>query len=79
MMPFGLSNAPASFQGYINKILAEKLNVFIIFYIDDILIYTKDEGQDHVEAIQLVLDLLKKNFFLPIWKSVSSIKMRSAS
>ena len=43
MMPFGSSNAPASFQGYINKILAEKLDVFIIFYLDDILIYTKDK------------------------------------
>ena len=61
MMPFGLSNAPASFQGYINKILAEKLNIFIIVYLDDILIYTKDLGQDHVEAVQWVLDLLRKN------------------
>ena len=44
MMPFGLSNAPASFQGYINKILAEKLNVFVIAYLDDILIYIKNPG-----------------------------------
>ena len=49
---FGLSNAPASFQGYINRILAEKLNVFVIVYLDNILIYTKDEGQGHVEAVQ---------------------------
>ena len=60
-MPFGLSNPPASFQGYINKILAEKLNVFVIVYLDDILIYTKDEGQDYVEAVQWVLHLLQKN------------------
>ena len=40
VMPFRLSNAPASFQGYVNKILAEKLDVFIIVYLDDILIYT---------------------------------------
>ena len=39
-MLFRLSNAPVSFQGYINKILAEKLDVFIIVYLDDILIYT---------------------------------------
>ena len=32
-MPFGLSNTPASFQGYINKILAENFNIFI--YIED--------------------------------------------
>ena len=44
VMPFGLSNAPASFQGYINKILAEKLDIFVIVYLDDILIYTEDPG-----------------------------------
>ena len=62
-MSFGLSNAPASFQGYINKILAKKLDVFVIVYLDDILIYTEDEGQGHVEAVRWVLDLLRKNGF----------------
>ena len=61
VMPFGLSNAPTSFQGYINKILAKKLDVFVIVYLDDILIYTEDERQGHVEAVQWVLDLLRKN------------------
>ena len=41
-MFFYLSNTPASFQDYINKILVEKLDVFIIVYLDDILIYTKN-------------------------------------
>ena len=44
VMPFGLSNTPASFQGYINRILAEKLNIFVIVYLDDIFIYTEDQG-----------------------------------
>ena len=61
VMPFGLSNAPASFQGYINKILAEKLDIFVIVYLDDILIYTEDQGRGHVEAVRWVLDLLRKN------------------
>ena len=43
-MLFGLSNTPAHFQGYINKILAKKLNIFLIFSLDDILIYIKDKG-----------------------------------
>ena len=51
MMPFRLLNAPASFQGYINKILAKKLDIFIIVYLDDILIYTKDASQAHVNAV----------------------------
>ena len=44
VMPIGLSNAPASFQGYINKIFTKKLDLFVIFYLNDILIYTEDEG-----------------------------------
>ena len=55
-MPFDLSNVPATFQEYINKILAEKLDVFIIVYLDDILIYTENLGQPHVEAVRWILD-----------------------
>ena len=44
VMPFGLSNAPASFQCYINKILAEKLDIFVVVYLDHILIYIEDFG-----------------------------------
>ena len=60
VMSFGLSNAQANFQGYVNKILAEKLNIFVIVYLDDILIYTKDLSWPHVEAVQWVLDQLRK-------------------
>ena len=59
-MPFGLSNASTSFQDYINKILAEKLDIFVIVYLDDILIYTKDLGQGHMKAISWVLDILRR-------------------
>ena len=55
-MLFGLSNAPATFQRYINKILAKKYDIFVIVYLDDILIYTEDPGQPHVEAIRWVLN-----------------------
>ena len=60
VMPFGLFNAPATFQRYVNKILAEKLDVFVIVYLDDILIYTEDPGQSHVDAVRWVLDQLRK-------------------
>ena len=60
VMPFGLTNAPASFQGYINKILAEKLDIFVIVYLDDILIYTEDDGDGHVAAVRWVLEQLRK-------------------
>ncbi len=41
-MPFGLFNILVSFQVYINKILVKKLNIFVVVYLDNILIYTKD-------------------------------------
>lgn len=41
-MPFGLSNVSAGFQSYINKFLAEKLDIFLMIYLDNILIYIKD-------------------------------------
>ena len=47
-MPFGLTNALASYQEYIKKIFAEKLDIFVIVYLDNILIYTKDNGDGHV-------------------------------
>ena len=62
-MPFGLFNISASFQDYINKILVEKLNIFVIVYLDDILIYTEDPGQGHVEVVWWLLDVLKKHGF----------------
>ena len=60
VMPIGLTNAPASFQEYINTILAEKLNIFVIIYLDDILIYTDDNRNGHVLAIRWVLEQLQK-------------------
>ena len=60
-MLFGLSNVSAIFQRYVNKILTEKLDIFVIVYLDNILIYTKDPGQSHVEAVRWVLDQLWKH------------------
>ena len=61
VMPFGLSNALASFQGYINKILAEKLDIFVIVYLDNILIYTEDPDQPYVDVVCWVLEQLRKH------------------
>ena len=49
-MPFGLTNAPATFQGLVQDILRPYLDKFIIVYIDDILIYSKDE-EEHAQHI----------------------------
>ena len=56
-MPFGLTNAPAIFQHMMNDIFREILDNFVVCYLDDILIYSKDIKQ-HEEHVRLVLDKL---------------------
>ena len=51
IMLFGLSNTLASFQDYINKILSEKLDIFIIIYLNDNLNYIEKQSQGHVETV----------------------------
>ena len=59
-MPFRLTNAPATFQSYINKIFVEKFDVFVIVYLDNILIYTEDESKNYIQAVCWILDQLRK-------------------
>ncbi len=61
VMPFGLTNIPVMVQGYIHKILVEKLDVFVIVYLDAILIYIESKCKEHVEAVQWVLEQLRKH------------------
>ena len=63
VMLFGLFNASATFQEYVNMILAEKLDIFVIIYLDDMLIYTENQRQPYVEAVRWVLDQLQKYSF----------------
>ena len=51
MILFGLLNTLVSFQDYINKILAKKLDVFVIVYLDDILISIKNKSLGHINVI----------------------------
>nr|GFC25993.1 hypothetical protein [Tanacetum cinerariifolium] len=59
VMPFGLTNAPAVFIDLINRVCKPYLDKFVIVFIDDILIYSKDEKQ-HKEHLKAILELLKK-------------------
>lgn len=51
MISFWLTNAPDTFRGYINKILAEKLDIFIILYPDNIFIDTESSEKDYLKAV----------------------------
>ncbi|GJY88824.1 putative reverse transcriptase domain-containing protein [Tanacetum coccineum] len=59
VMPFGLTNALAVFMDLMNRVCKPYLDKFVIFFIDDILIYSKNK-QDHEEHLKLILELLKK-------------------
>nr|GEU59972.1 reverse transcriptase [Tanacetum cinerariifolium] len=58
-MPFGLTNAPEVFIDLINRVCKPYLDKFVIVFIDDILIYSKDE-KEHEEHLKAILELLKK-------------------
>ena len=59
VMPFGLCNAPATFQRLMNYVLQDFLGKFAAVYIDDIIIYSRTFEQ-HMDHIQQVFDALRK-------------------
>lgn len=58
-MPFGLANAPATFQAYIHRALAGLVDVCCIVYLDDILIFSESEAE-HLQHIKQVLGRLRQ-------------------
>ena len=70
VMPFGLVNAPATFQAMMNKILREFLDHGVVVYLDDILIYSTSE-EEHIELVRKVLAKLKEHkLAISVTKSV---------
>jgi len=60
VMSFGLTNAPTSFMCLMNSILSKYLDKFVIVFIDDILIYSKNE-QEHKEHLRIILQILREH------------------
>jgi hypothetical protein len=58
-MPFGLINAPVSYQNFINNILRRYLDDFVVAYLNNILIYSKTK-EKHIKHVTTVLKALEK-------------------
>ena len=59
VMPFSLTNAPTTFQAYINRALAGLVDVCCVVYLDDILVYS-DTREEYVRDLRAVLERLRK-------------------
>ena len=60
VMPFGVTNAPAIFMDYMNRIFQPYLDPFVVVFIDDILIYS-ESIEEHAEHLRVVLGILREH------------------
>lgn len=60
VMPFGLTNSPTTFMSLMNTVYHQYLDKFIIFFIDDILVYSNNKS-DHGTHLRMTLQILKDN------------------
>nr|GEZ59144.1 putative reverse transcriptase domain-containing protein [Tanacetum cinerariifolium] len=65
VMPFGLTNAPVVFMDLMNRVCQPYLDKFVIVFLKDILIYSRNK-KEHEEHLKAILELLKKEEFLDI-------------
>ena len=54
IMPFGLTNAPTAFMDLMNRVFRPYLDQFVVVFIDDILVYSRDE-HEHEQHLKIVL------------------------
>lgn len=60
VLPFGLTNAPATFQALMNRVFHPYMDQFVVVYLDDILVFSKTP-EEHVRHLEAVLTVLEQN------------------
>lgn len=73
VMPFGLFNAPLTFQALMNDIFKPYLRKFLLVFFDDILIYSQT-WSENIHHIKLTLQVLKDNFLVIKLSKCSFVK-----
>lgn len=73
VMPFGLTNTPATFQALMNEILGDLVNVCLVVYLDNILIYLPDADSDVRNTKQVFERLRKYNMYLKVEKCIFQV------
>ena len=58
-MPFGLTNAPTAFMNLMNRVFRPYVDQFVVVFIDDILVYSKDR-ENHDTHLRVALETLRK-------------------
>ena len=59
VMPFGLTNVPTAFMDLMNRVFRPYVDQFVMVFIDDILVYSKD-AQEHEQDLRIVLEKLRE-------------------
>ena len=64
VMSFGLTNAPVAFMDLMNRVFHPYLDQYVVVFIDDILVYSKD-AQEHEQHLRIVLQILREKRLFP--------------
>ncbi|KAL0172764.1 hypothetical protein M9458_033075, partial [Cirrhinus mrigala] len=68
VMPYGLSISPSVFQTFMNEVFREFLHRFVVVYIDDILIYSRNQAEHRQHVLQVLQKLRQHSLFLKLEK-----------
>jgi hypothetical protein len=73
-MPEGLTNAPAAFQRFMNDLFSDLLDINVVVYLDDILIYSENPAEHRQHVREVLWHLRKAGLFASLKKCAFSVE-----